>query len=86
MVGGSIYDTVTSRVDIASCMGPHLHFMSTCSMFLDCKTVKFLSFKCRYDAREAQKSLECHLSSLFLEETTAHDPTTDQRTKDCFVV
>ena len=43
------------RVDIASCMGPHLHFMSTCSMFLDCKTVKFVSFKCRYDAREAQK-------------------------------
>ena len=55
MVGGSIYDTVASRVDIASYMGPHLHFMSTCSMFLDCKTVKCLSFKCRYDAREAQK-------------------------------
>ena len=36
MVGGSIYDTVASRVDI------------------------------------------------FLQETTAHDPSTDQRKKDCF--
>ena len=32
MVGGSIYDTVAKRVGIASCMGPHLHFMSTRSM------------------------------------------------------
>ena len=38
MVGGSIYDTVASRVDIASFIGPHLHFMSTRSIFLDCKS------------------------------------------------
>ena len=56
MVGGSIYDTVASRVDIASIMGPHLHFMSTRSIFLDCKTVKFLSFKCRYYTRKALKA------------------------------
>ena len=56
MVGGSIYDTVASGVDIASFMGPHLHFMSTRSIFLDGKTVKFLSFKSRYDTREAQKA------------------------------